>query len=55
MLLSGSVEGGEVTEVSGGGVVGHSAGDWIASSYYKCVPQINEAGIAINQSPEDAS
>ena len=50
MVPSGSVEGGEVTEVSGGGVVGHSAGEAtiIATSNNKCVSQIYEAGSAIN-------
>ena len=55
MALSGSVEGGEVTEVSGGGVVGHSAVGAAASSDDKRVPQINETGRAINiQTPEGA-
>ena len=55
MLVSGSVEGGEVTEVSGGGVVGHSAVGAAASSDDKRVPQINETGRAINiQTPEGA-
>ena len=48
MNRSGSVEGGEVTDVSGGGVVGHSAVGAAASSDDKRVPQINEAGPAIN-------
>ena len=52
MAISGGVEGGEVTEVSGGGVVGHSADktpDRIPSSRdYKGVSQINEAGPAID-------
>ena len=49
MVPPSSVEGGEVTEVSGGGVVGHSAGGWIPpSSNNKRVPQINETGSAMN-------
>ena len=50
MISSASIEGGEVTEVSGGGVVGHSAGGATipATSNNKSVPQINEAGPAIN-------
>ena len=48
---SGSIEGGEITEVSGGGVVGHAAGVVIirASSYYKCVTKIDEAGKTVNR------
>ena len=50
MLVSGSVEGGEVTKVSGGRVVGHAAdfATFIASRGDKGVPQIYEAGSAIN-------
>ena len=50
MVPPGSVEGGEVTEVSRGGVVGHTAGGAtiIATSNNKSVPQINETGRAIN-------
>ena len=50
MVISGSDEGGKVTEVSGGGVVGHTAdfATFIASRGDKGVPQIYEAGSAIN-------
>ena len=50
MIPPGFVEGGEVTEVSGGGVVGHSAGEAtiIASCGDEGVPNINETGSAIN-------
>ena len=49
MVPPSSVEGGEVTEVSGGGVVGHSAGDNIrASGYDKGVTKIDEAGKTVN-------
>ena len=52
MAISSGVEGGEVTEVSGGGVVGHSAGRFnggaMTSCDDKCVTKIYEAGKTVN-------
>ena len=50
MVISGSVEGGEVTEVARCGVVGHSAGGATipASRDDKGVAEINQTGAAIN-------